>query len=118
MDTTESDTTLTITPTVEDSAGSRCDTLYTKHRKEMEKLLTRLEKLDRFGCFLEATPTQFDENYDCDEDDVPGHDDSSILAARKRCRAAPFPDQPPFNFLIVQKRLAARLYDTDMDSEG
>jgi hypothetical protein len=114
VDTNESDATSTNTPTMEDSADSRCVALYTKHKKEMEKSLIRLEKLDRYGFFLEATPPQFDENYDCDDGDVPGHDDSSIQAAHKRHRAVPLPNQPPFNFLIVRKRLAAGLYDTDM----
>ncbi len=101
----------------EDPAGSRRVTLYCKHRKEMEKSLVRLEKLDRFGFFLEATPQQFDENYDVDESDVlpPGDDDdSSARAARGPRVAVPFPDRPPFNFLVVRKRLAAGMYDTDM----
>ncbi|KAL3795775.1 LOW QUALITY PROTEIN: hypothetical protein ACHAW5_007688 [Stephanodiscus triporus] len=109
VDTNESDATSTNTLTMEDSADSRCVALYTKHRKEMEKSLIRLEKLDRFGFFLEATPPQFDENYDCDDGDVPGNDDLSVQAAHKRYRTVPFPDKPPFDFLIVRKRLAAGL---------
>ena len=113
-DTSESDATTMIAPIVEDSASSRRVTLYSKHRKELEKSLARLEKLDRFGFFFEATPPQFDENYENDDGDVPGDDDSSAQAAQKLRKAVPFPDQPPFNFLVVRKRLAAGMYDTDM----
>jgi hypothetical protein len=114
VDTSESDATTIIAPIVEDSASSRRVTLYSKHRKELEKSLARLEKLDRFGFFFEATPPQFDENYENDEGDVPGDDDSSAQAAQNLRKAVPFPDQPPFNFLVVRKRLAAGMYDTDM----
>ncbi len=111
-DTSESDATSTAGHMEELSGWRRVD-CYTKQRKEMEKSLQRLEKVDRFGFFLDATPPEFDENYDHDDgDDIPGTDDGYFLpAARKNVQ---FPDQPPFNFLVVRKRIAAGRYIVDM----
>eukprot|EP00571_Detonula_confervacea_P014493 CAMPEP_0172307760 /NCGR_PEP_ID=MMETSP1058-20130122/8537_1 /TAXON_ID=83371 /ORGANISM="Detonula confervacea, Strain CCMP 353" /LENGTH=3131 /DNA_ID=CAMNT_0013020015 /DNA_START=168 /DNA_END=9563 /DNA_ORIENTATION=+ len=102
-----SDATSTATPADE---PSRRQDLYTRHRKEMEKSLGRLEKLDRFGFFLDTTPPEFDENYD-DESAVGDDGLEQALNVRK---AVQFPDHPPFNFLVVRKRLAAGMYDLDM----
>lgn len=114
--TSESDATSTAGYTEELSGLRRVD-CYTKQRKEMEKSLQRLEKVDRFGFFLDATPPEFDENYDHNDDDdadvvddngnIPGEDDT-------RKKDVQFPNQPPFNFLVVRKRLAAGRYNVDM----
>jgi hypothetical protein len=105
-ETIESDANSTITPTTE--ASGRVS-LYAKHRKEIENALVRLEKSDRFAFFLEATPPQFDENYGPDDDN-----DSLLEAVPKPRKAVSFPEHPPYNLLVVRKRLAAGMYDTDM----
>lgn len=112
-DTSESDAT-SIAGHTEELSGSRRLDFYTKQRKEMEKSLQRLEKVDRFGFFLDETPPEFDENYDHDDcDDIPDGDDGSLPVANIR-KDVQFPDQPPFNFLVVRKRLAAGRYNVDM----
>ena len=103
------------------TAASRRIDLYTKHRREMEKSLHRIEKVDRFGFFLDETPPEFDENYNVvddekmEEEDDDDEDEKSIQVARaRRTKSVQFPDQPPFNFHIIRKRLAAGRYDIDM----
>ena len=108
-ETIESDINSTITPTAEDSAASRRVSLYSRHRKEIEKSLVRLEKSDRFGFFLGATPPQFDENYGPDDDN-----DSLLDAVPKPFKAESFPEHPPYDLLVVRKRLDAGMYNTDM----
>jgi [histone H3]-lysine4 N-trimethyltransferase ATXR3 len=38
--------------------------LYDKHRREFDRIVTRLEKLDKFGWFWDEAPENFVENYD------------------------------------------------------
>ena len=98
------------------AAAQRRKDLYKKQRRELEKSLQRIEKVDRFGFFLDSTPAEFDENYDDDDeqeknsDTDDGEDDTSPIPRKK---AVQFPDQPPFNFHIIRKRLAAGRYDVD-----
>ena len=69
--------------------------LYTRHKRELERSLARLEKVDRFGFFFDTCPPEFDENYD----------DAG--------EATSFPDGPPFNFVVLKKRFEAGRYDVD-----
>ena len=73
---------------------SRAMDMYTRHKRELERSLARLEKVDRFGFFFDKCPPEFDEDYEyVDETDIS------------------FPDSPPFNFAVLRKRFAAGRYD-------
>lgn len=43
------------------ASGQNALELYDKHRREFERILTRLEKVDKFGYFLDDAPPEFDE---------------------------------------------------------
>ncbi|KAL7554514.1 hypothetical protein ACHAWF_017971 [Thalassiosira exigua] len=104
--------------------------LYLRQRRELEKNLGRLEKVDRFAFFLDAVPPEFDEDYgdviggDGGEEASEGGDDDGetqvsasvdgLELSRRRRRAVQFPDHPPFNFLVIRKRLATGRYVSDM----
>ena len=74
---------------------SRSMDMYTKHKRELERSLGRLEKMDRFGFFFDTCPPELDEDYQDSSDDIQ------------------FPDGPPFNFVVLKKRLEAGRYDLD-----
>jgi hypothetical protein len=46
--------------------------VYERHRREFERIVTRLEKVDAFGFFFDDIPPEFDENYDIDDGGVSG----------------------------------------------
>jgi hypothetical protein len=73
---------------------SRALDMYTRHKRELERSLGRLEKVDRFGFFFDKCPPDMDEHYDNGED-------------------VTFPDGPPFNFVVLKKRYDAGRYDLD-----
>jgi hypothetical protein len=73
---------------------SRAMDMYTRHKRELERSLARLEKVDRFGFFFDTCPPEMDEDYD-DMEEI--------------C----FPDRPPFNFVVLKKRFVAGRYDLD-----
>lgn len=105
--------------TSEDPNEARRLNMYSKHRNEMEKSIQRLQKVDRYGFFLENPPPEFDEDYDDvmdaessdDDDDCDSDDEGAEKSGRK---SVTFPDQPPYNFLVLKKRFAAGRYDLDM----
>jgi hypothetical protein len=41
--------------------------VYERHRREFERILARLEKVDPFGFFFDDVPLEYDENYDIDD---------------------------------------------------
>ena len=103
--------------TSEDPTEPRRMNMYTKHRNEMEKSIQRLQKLDRYGFFLEDAPPDLDENYDDDSDSDSSDEDSDSEDEGEKIRdrkVVTFPDQPPYNFMVVKKRFAAGRYDLDM----
>lgn len=103
--------------TSEDPNEARRLNMYSKHRNEMEKSIQRLQKVDRYGFFLENPPSEFDEDYDdiMDEDSSDDDDDSDDEGVEKSVKkSVTFPDQPPYNFLVLKKRFAAGRYDLDM----
>jgi hypothetical protein len=103
--------------TSEEPTETRRLNLYAKHRNEMEKSIQRLQKMDRYGFFLENPPPDLDENYDdvMNTDSTDDESDSDDEGATKSGRKIiTFPDQPPFNFLVLKKRFAAGRYDLDM----
>mmetsp|Transcript_13083 Transcript_13083/g.30989 ORF Transcript_13083/g.30989 Transcript_13083/m.30989 type:complete len:667 (+) Transcript_13083:275-2275(+) len=109
-DAVESDTTA-----ANDSSKEARKDLYGKHKKEMEKSILRLEKVDRFGFFLDTTPADFDENYEVDENSETGEsDDRSLSGMAFRSKSIEFPTGPPFDFHVLRKRFAAGRYDKDL----
>lgn len=103
--------------TSDDPNESRRLNLYVKHRNEMEKSIQRLQKVDRYGFFIENPPSDLDEDYDdimnadSSDDDSDSDDEGAETNGRK---IVTFPDQPPYNFLVLKKRFAAGRYDLDM----
>ncbi|KAL7488971.1 hypothetical protein ACHAW6_014562 [Cyclotella cf. meneghiniana] len=77
---------------------TRAMDMYIRHKRELERSLARLEKLDRFGFFFDSCPPELDEHYD----DVDAEDHIS------------FPNTPPFNLVVLRKRFEAGRYDMDM----
>eukprot|EP00804_Cyclotella_cryptica_P023246 CCRYP_000433-RA/>CCRYP_000433-RA protein AED:0.02 eAED:0.02 QI:325/1/1/1/1/1/5/149/3140 len=77
---------------------SRAMDMYVRHKRELERSLARLEKVDRFGFFFDSCPPEFDENYD------------AVDAEEEFL----FPDTPPFNLVVLRKRFEAGRYDLDM----
>lgn len=50
-------------PKVEDESASKALEMFERHRRDFERCLERLEKVDKFGFFLDDTPPEWDENY-------------------------------------------------------
>lgn len=84
--------------------------MYTRHKREFERAIVRLQKVDRFGFFLDQPPAEFDESYDVTESDKESDDGIRLSVGRDIV----FPDTPPFNFVVLKKRLDAGRYDLDM----
>ncbi len=104
--------------TSEDPNEARRLNMYSKHRNEMEKSIQRLQKVDRYGFFLENPPAEFDEDYDdimdADSSDDDDSDSDKEGAEKSGRKVVTFPDQPPYNFLVLKKRFDAGRYDLDM----
>ena len=108
--------------------------MYKRHRKEFERSLIRLEKVDTFGFFLGDPLPGFDEFYNEEnkEDNtnkatstVSGKSEStervdpligtSVKGDRPENCQKPvlFPSQPPFNWTVVRKRMDHGRYVLD-----
>jgi hypothetical protein len=64
-------------PPPEEPVVSAALDVYERHRREFERIVARLEKVDPFGFFLDDVPPEYDENYDIDDgggDDDGGDD--------------------------------------------
>jgi hypothetical protein len=49
--------------------------VYERHRREFERIMARLEKVDAFGFFFDDVPPEYDEKYDIDDGGGGGGDD-------------------------------------------
>jgi hypothetical protein len=49
--------------------------VYERHRREFERIVARLEKVDAFGFFFDDVPPEYDENYENIDDGSGGDDD-------------------------------------------
>jgi [histone H3]-lysine4 N-trimethyltransferase ATXR3 len=119
--------------------------MYERHRREFERSISRLEKVDHYSFFLGDVPEEFQESYS--NDDL-GHAFSSMshtsstdaqettvqasLSATGQpdhipssSRGAPnvktasqdcFPDHPPYNFIIIRQRMNHGRYVIDRAS--
>lgn len=69
--------------------------LYERHRREFERIVARLEKVDLYGYFVEDAPPEFDEKYDIENQSIVSnevkHDMDSELGAdvNKKSNNAP-----------------------------
>ena len=50
-------------PTIEDENSPKASDVFERHRKDFERTVERLEKLDKFGFFLDEVPPEYDERY-------------------------------------------------------
>lgn len=48
--------------------------VYERHRREFDRIVARLEKVDAFGFFYDDVPPEYDENYDIDDGGGGGDD--------------------------------------------
>lgn len=97
--------------------------LYQRQNREFERMLTRLEKLDKFGFFLDDVPDEFQEDYfgapksgtspsaNGEATSVAPHDKPSTN------QAPVFPKTAPYNWLVIRRRLELGRYITDRERE-
>jgi hypothetical protein len=62
-------------PPPEEPVVSAALDVYERHRREFERIIARLEKVDPFGFFLDDVPPEYEENYDIDDGGDDGGDD-------------------------------------------
>ncbi len=126
--------------------------MFEKHRREFERCLLRLQKLDIYNFFHEEdVPPEYDECYDpsstpvSDENSTVVDGDTDVkMAISPNSSAAPsastdttmsssgetdehddktkenpivFPKHPPYNFIVLKKRLDRGRYTRRMDTE-
>lgn len=110
------------TPAIEEpavpaeSAASTAMDLYERHRREFERCLSRIEKIDKFGFFLDAVPDEYEEHYD-PVDAVassPGSDNGKMVANKVPLTRS-FPSHPPYNWRVVRQRLEQGRYVIDRE---
>ena len=112
--------------------------VYERHRREFEKFLTRLEKVDEYGHFYGPVPPEFDETYESkvvefeetssETKEAVDETKSTEVHENQQQSAEPaapkkpqneeeiiFPDSPPYNFDIIRKRMEKGRYVLDLD---
>lgn len=104
--------------------------VYERHRREFERIVTRLEKVDQFGFFFDEAPDEFDEKYadepetDTDASNKLKEESSGAAtsgadngaAAEKPVKKAPvFPSHPPYNWDMVRRRMENGRYIADRE---
>lgn len=67
--------------------------LYEKQRREFDRVVSRLEKIDKFGWFWDDAPDEFDEHYESRNNDE-----------------VAFPNNPPFNWEMIRRRRLGNRY--------
>ena len=89
--------------------------LFTKHYREFERALARLEKIDQFSYFWDPCPEDKLEDYTAkeqatteDRDEEMGEADFSTAAvaaaATATTKSSTYPSHPPFNFEMIRRR--------------
>lgn len=125
--------------------------MFERHRREFERCLLRLQKLDIYNFFHEDdVPQEFDECYEPDSTQVSdensatvngGMDDNTSISPKssatsstsmdttmsssgendkneqKKESAIVFPKHPPYNFVVLRKRVDRGRYKRRMDAE-
>lgn len=126
--------------------------MFERHRREFERCLLRLQKLDIYNFFHEEdVPSEFDECYEpsstpaSDENSSPENGDADVnMAISPKQSATPttstdttmsssgendehddkkkespivFPKHPPYNFVVLRKRLDRGRYKRRLDTE-
>lgn len=116
--------------------------LYERHRREFERILLRLEKIDKFGFFLDEAPVELDETLTEEEKKTKLEEQkSSLVAPSPRSAAAiltkeatcngqqsgageapsfpalppVFPSHPPCNWYMVRRRMELGRYVVDRE---
>lgn len=101
--------------------------MFERHMREFEKSLARLEKVDAYQYFMENdVPPEFDECYDnaptqTTDDDVQPSSQSTTTTTSKNAphtnnpEPVIFPNHPPFNFVVLRKRMEKGRYILDRE---
>jgi hypothetical protein len=114
--------------------------LFERHKREFERSLGRLEKADAYNFFGTAVPSEFEETYirvrsdlsqdlaentvdamtaqhSCEPSQSPSLDDSKPAKKSKKKKkeeeVIQFPTTPPFNFVVIRKRMELGRYTLD-----
>ena len=75
--------------------------LYEKQRREFDRVVTRLEKVDQFGWFWDPVPANLEENYEDNE-------------ATSSSKVKPiYPAHAPYNWEMIRRRKASGRYVLD-----
>lgn len=98
--------------------------LYEKHRREFDRIMARLEKIDPFGWFWDPVPPEYEENYGKVEGPLDGAsgqaatgdtdadvDDACDDGLKKK--AQPYFDRAPYNWEMIRRRKAHGRYELD-----
>ena len=98
---------------------SRSMSLYEKHRREFERIVCRLEKIDRFVWFWDDAPPELEEVYELEKEDDDEEEEEEDNKGNKKStrdkdtRKKPpppvyrttFPTHAPFNWEMIRRRL-------------
>jgi hypothetical protein len=85
--------------------------LFTKQFREFERGLTRLEKVDVYGFFVDPAPPEFEEQYD---NQNAAEMDQNCSSSESKIN---YPSHPPFNWEMVRRRHAQGRYILDVQKK-
>ena len=100
--------------------------VYERHRRELERIVTRLEKIDQFGFFFDPVPAELDEAYAARvegatfDQAVTDAEQKSLHTAKsavvQTTKSGPvFPSHAPFNWEMVRRRMEQDRYVVDRE---
>jgi hypothetical protein len=90
--------------------------VFERHRREFERNIARLEKVDFYGFFTQSdVPKEFDETYATGQDDDIESKSSHTNSQYFDENTVVFPNHPPFNFVVLRKRMEMGRYILDQE---
>jgi hypothetical protein len=113
------------TAKTKDETEPKSADLYVRHLRECERWITKLERTDKFGWFLETTPDEWVEEYTTTNATASSpkkmvnakHASSGKQVKAKQTKEAPlcFPLHPPYDLIMVRKRFEHGRYVVDRE---
>jgi len=132
-------------PAIDPAAEEEAANLFSKHYREFERNVARLEKVDQFGFFIESidpAPEEFVEDYsssntasslEVDADAIPTTNDDDAAAVMKDAKSeeedngeqgtatttntTKFPSHPPYNWEMISRRREQGRYVLDIQQQ-
>lgn len=103
-------------PVKQEDNESDSASLFLRHKKEFEKTLQRLERLDKFGFFFGSIPPELDDKPCRDNTDEKGGDEDIEKKEEKMFSSeTPLYPNPPYNFVVIKKRMLQNRYILDRE---